>query len=250
MTERRQTWRLDHLLVEQGLVGTRSRARDLILRGFVLVDGVVEKRPARKVGADGTLKLDVQAPGFVSRGGEKLTAALDHFSYRPQGLTCLDIGSSTGGFTQALLQRGAQRVFAVDVGREQLHPDLRNDPRVISLEKTDARHLSDEMVGAPVGCLVVDVSFVSLSKIASAVLKFVAPGGFAVLLVKPQFEVGQEHIGKGGVVRDDAVREQAVLDVREWLAGRTGWIVDGVIQSPLAGGSGNIEYLLGARRLG
>ena len=249
MRENQPGRRLDQMLVEQGLVTTRSRARDLILRGFVLLNGEAEKRPSRKVGHDAELKVSSEAPQFVSRGAEKLIAALDYFSYEPQGLSGLDVGSSTGGFTQALLHRGAEKVVAVDVGREQLHPRLRNDHRVRVLEQTDARQLTAEMVGGVVGCLVVDVSFVSVTKIVPFVLELVNPGGFAILLVKPQFEVGSEHIGKGGVVRNDAVRDQAVQDVQNWFAQHAGWTVDGLVQSPITGGSGNIEYLLGARKL-
>ena len=248
MVEHRTSRRLDQELVSRGLVATRSRARDLILRGFVYVDGRVEQRPARKVGEKLQIKVLDDAPQFVSRGAEKLTCALDHFAYDPSGLVGLDIGASTGGFTQVLLQRGAMRVVAVDVGSGQLHPTLSDDPRVTSFEQTDARRMTMGMIGAPVGCLVADLSFISLTKAIGQGLGLVEAGGFAVLLVKPQFEVGESLVGKGGVVRDAEARNKAVAGVRQWLTQQGGWEIDGVVQSPISGGSGNIEYLLGARK--
>ncbi len=250
MTEHQPGRRLDQILVDRGFVDTRSRARDLILRGFVLVSGSVEKRPARKVAADLDLAVHSAAPQFVSRGAEKLAAALNHFSYDPDRKTGLDIGASTGGFTQVLLERGAERVIAVDVGRAQLHATLRDDPRVTVLEQTDARQLNEDQLGSSVDCLVVDLSFVSAIKVLPFVIDFVRAGGFAVVLIKPQFEVGSEFVGKGGIVRDETARNGAVQRVRDWLAAQAGWHIDGVIQSPISGGSGNIEYLLGARKLG
>lgn len=250
MAEYQLGQRLDQTLVERNLVSSRSRARDLILRGFVRLDGKVERRPSRKVGPGAQLIIVSNAPQFVSRGAEKLIAALDHFSYDPTGLVGLDIGASTGGFSQVLLQRGASRVIAVDVGTNQLHPSLREDPRVVVCEQTDARQLTAGTIGGSAGCLVVDVSFVSIIKVLPFILDFVDPDGFVVLLVKPQFEVGSEHLGKGGIVRDEKVRTTAVTRVRDWVAGQPGWHVDGVIDSPVRGGSGNIEYLLGARKLG
>ena len=249
MAEHQPNRRLDQELVSRGLAATRSRARDLILRGFVCVDGSLEQRPARKVGDALQIKILDDAPQFVSRGAEKLICALDHFSYDPNGIVCLDIGASTGGFTQVLLERGARRVVAVDVGREQLHPTLLNDDRVNSFEQTDARQVTTELIGGQAGCLVADLSFVSLTKVIGQVLELVELGGFAVLLVKPQFEVGGHLVGKGGIVRDAELRSKAVESVRQWLVQQGGWAIDGVIQSPITGGSGNIQYLLGARKL-
>ena len=247
--EHQTSRRLDQELVSRGLVTTRSRARDLILRGFVHVDGSVEQRPARRVGKKRHIKVLSDAPQFVSRGAEKLTCALDHFAYDPSGLVSLDIGASTGGFTQVLLQRGVRRVVSVDVGSGQLHPTLSHDPRVTSFEQTDARQLTIGMIGGPLRCLVADLSFISLTKAIGQGLGLVEAGGFAVLLVKPQFEVGWSLVGKGGVVRDAEARNKAVEGVRQWLTQQSGWKIDGVVQSPISGGSGNIEYLVGARKL-
>jgi len=239
--------RLDQALVERGLAPTRSRARDLIVRGLVAVDGVVVAKPGATVGANAALALAPDAPRFVSRGAEKLVAALDQFGFDPGGLVCLDIGASTGGFTEVLLARGATRVHAVDVGRGQLHPTLAADPRVSSYEGKDARHLTAADIGGSVDALVADVSFIALATALPAALELVKPGGWMVALVKPQFEVGPEHIGKGGIVRDEARQLAAVDAVADWLSNR-GWRIVGTLPSPILGGSGNKEYLIGARR--
>ena len=246
--ERRRAARLDLVLVARGLAHTRARARDLVLRGLVEVAGAVETRPAAAV-ADGTeVRVLGGAAADVSRGVGKLAAALDRFAFPVEGRTALDIGASTGGFTQVLLARGATRVYAVDVGHGQLAPRLACDPRVIPLERCDARGLNRTLVPEPVGAIVADVSFISLAKALPVPLSLAGPGAWLIALIKPQFEVGPAAVGKGGVVRDPAAREQAVQTVRGWMAGQPGWRVVDVMPSPIAGGSGNEEFLLGAVR--
>lgn len=237
--------RLDQAMVERKLVATRARARDLILRGLVSVDG----RPAAKAGADvgaaTTIVVAGKAAGYVSRGAEKLLAGLDRFGFPVEGRTCLDVGASTGGFTQVLVEHGAAKVYAVDVGRGQLHQSVRDDPRVVSLEETDARALDRGMIPDPIDAVVADVSFISLAKALDPALGLVASGGWLIALVKPQFEVGRAHVGKGGIVRDEARRLAAVDDIAAWLTER-GWVVKGRIVSPITGGDGNEEFLIGA----
>jgi 23S rRNA (cytidine1920-2'-O)/16S rRNA (cytidine1409-2'-O)-methyltransferase len=242
--------RLDKAMVERRLVGSRARAQDLIRRGLVRVSGTVASKAGQLVAADSPILVAAEAADHVSRGAVKLASALDHFGLRVEGLVALDIGASTGGFTQVLLARGAARVYAIDVGHGQLHPVLARDERVVSFEGCDARSLDSSMVPEPVGALVADVSFISLTKALPAALALAAPAAWLVALIKPQFEAGREAVGKGGIVRDPAAREQAVASVREWLAAQPGWRVAGVIPSPIAGGSGNIEFLLGAVRDG
>jgi 23S rRNA (cytidine1920-2'-O)/16S rRNA (cytidine1409-2'-O)-methyltransferase len=239
--------RLDVALVEIGLAPTRSRALDLIRRGFVCVGGVVVTKTAANVTAAAIITLAEAAPSHVSRGAEKLIAALDQFNFDPAGRTCVDIGASTGGFTEVLLARGAAHVTAVDVGRNQLHARLRGDNRVTVLEATDARTLTATHVPAPPNALVADVSFISLEKALPAVLTLAAPGAWLVTLIKPQFEVGRGAIGKGGIVRDVAARDAAVTRIRTWLED-SGWPVAGMIPSPITGGDGNQEFLIGAHK--
>ena len=239
--------RLDQLMTIKGLAPTRSRARDLIKRGAVLVGGKVEKRAGVNVPADADIAVAEDWSGYVSRGGLKLAAALDAFGFDPLGRVALDIGASTGGFTQQLLRRGAKQVYAVDVGNGQLHPDIAGDPRVVNLENTDARRLDDALVPEPPGAITADVSFISLVKALPAGLALAAPGAWLVALVKPQFEVGRDGIGKGGIVRSEALREAALETVAEFIGAQAGWRVEGTLQSPIDGQSGNIEYLLGAR---
>jgi 23S rRNA (cytidine1920-2'-O)/16S rRNA (cytidine1409-2'-O)-methyltransferase len=244
MTERS---RLDLALVARGLVPTRAKARDAILRGCVSVDGCVATAPSAPVGTDADIVVDDPAGRYVSRAALKLIAGLDRFGYAPQGRVALDIGASTGGFTEVLIERGAAKVYAVDVGHGQLHPRLRNDPRVVNIEGVNARELRAEDIGEPVGAIVADVSFISLRLVLPPALALAAPGAWGVFLVKPQFEVGRAHIGKGGIVRDAALARRAADDVAAWLAG-LGWAVDGLTGSPIMGGDGNREFLLGARK--
>ncbi|HET7851253.1 MAG TPA: TlyA family RNA methyltransferase [Methyloceanibacter sp.] len=239
--------RLDRILVERGLATTRSRAADLIRLGAVSVEGRPALKPGALVEPGARLMVEAQASPFVSRGGLKLAAALDAFGLDPKGRIALDIGASTGGFTEVLLARGAERVFAVDVGRDQLHTKLREDRRVVVLEGTDARSLDAEIIDGPVGAIVADVSFISLTKALPAALELAAPGAWLVALVKPQFEAGREAIGKGGIVRAAQVRAKAVAEVRAFIDATPGWKVFAELPSPIPGGSGNEEVLIGAR---
>lgn len=247
-SEKASSQRLDLALVERGLVATRAKARDLIARGEVAVDGRVVSKAAMTVREGQAIEVNAEAAAQVSRGAVKLAAALEHFRLEASGRTALDVGASTGGFTQTLLERGAERVYAVDVGKGQLHVTLADDPRVVSLEDCDARGLNREVVPETVSAIVADVSFISLTKALPAALALAAAGCWLVALVKPQFEVGREGIGKGGVVRDAALRERALGDVRDWMAAQAGWTVLGAMPSPIEGGSGNVEFLIAAVR--
>jgi 23S rRNA (cytidine1920-2'-O)/16S rRNA (cytidine1409-2'-O)-methyltransferase len=239
--------RLDQVLVERGLAASRSRARDAISRGLVRVDGAVAAKPGALVECQASLHIDPEAgTRYVSRGALKLAAALDAFGFDPKGRIALDAGASTGGFTQVLLARAALKVYAVDVGHGQLHEQLRVDPRAVSLEKCDVRKLSREIVTEPISAIVADVSFISLAKALPAALGLAVPGAWLVALIKPQFEAGPANVGKGGIVRDEAVQEKVVQDVKAWFEAQPGWVVKGVIPSPIEGGSGNREFLLGA----
>jgi 23S rRNA (cytidine1920-2'-O)/16S rRNA (cytidine1409-2'-O)-methyltransferase len=239
--------RLDQILVEKALAPTRSRAADLIRRGAVRVGGVTVLKPGALVAADAELFVSPEASPYVSRGGLKLAAALDAFGLDPTGRIAMDIGASTGGFTEVLLARGAARVFAVDVGRGQLHGRLRADPRVVALEETDARSLDRALVGEAVTAITADVSFISLTQALPAALSLAVSGAWLVALVKPQFEAGRAAVGKGGVVRDPRERAKAVARVRGFIAGEPGWTLLGEMDSPIAGGSGNREILIGVR---
>ncbi|MGH6736372.1 MAG: TlyA family RNA methyltransferase [Methyloceanibacter sp.] len=238
--------RLDKKLVDAGLAPSRARAADLVRRGQVTVAGEVVLKPGALVGSDAPLAVAPGAAVSVSRGAIKLRAALDAFGLSPAGRVALDVGASTGGFTEVLLARGAAKVYAVDVGRGQLHDRLRSDPRVVSLEATDARSLDAALIPESAGAIVADVSFISLTQALPAALTRAAPDAWLVALIKPQFEAGREAVGKGGIVRDEDDRERAVARVREFLEG-VGWTVLGVIPSPIEGGSGNVEFLIGAR---
>jgi 23S rRNA (cytidine1920-2'-O)/16S rRNA (cytidine1409-2'-O)-methyltransferase len=238
--------RLDVALVERGLAPTRSRARDLIRSGLVRVGDEICTKAGAEIAATANLSLDGDAARAVSRGGQKLMAALTAFEFDPSGRVALDVGASTGGFTQVLLERGACRVYAADVGHGQLHPSLKADPRVVSLEGLDARRLTRDTVPEPVSAITADVSFISIIKALGPSLELAAPGAFLVALVKPQFEVGPERVGKGGIVRDATARDSALDAVTAWLAAQPGWRVAGSIPSPVKGGSGNVEFLIGA----
>lgn len=238
--------RLDKALLMRGLVPTRSRARDLIVRGAVSVCGAVELKPGALVADDAPIAL-LESADYVSRGGLKLEAALDAFGFDARDRIALDIGASTGGFTEVLLRAGARHVFAVDVGHGQLHPRLARDARVTSLEGQDARGLTEQEIPERVGVIVADVSFISLEKVLPAALAFAAPDCWLVALVKPQFEAGREAVGKGGIVRDAAVRDAQADKIAAWIGVLPGWCAVGVIASPIEGGSGNQEFLLGAR---
>ncbi|HYD15999.1 MAG TPA: TlyA family RNA methyltransferase [Hyphomicrobium sp.] len=237
--------RLDKALLERGLVPTRSRARDLIVRGAVSVDGVVQVKPGALVAEDVPITL-AESSDYVSRGSLKLEAALAAFGFDPKGRVALDVGASTGGFTEVLVRGGAEHVFAVDVGHGQLHPKLAEDKRVTSLEGQDSRTLTASEITRRVTAIVADVSFISLEKALPAALGFAEKGCWLVALVKPQFEAGRDAIGKGGLVRDAEVRDAQADKIVAWIGGVSGWRVKGVIPSPIEGGSGNQEFLLGA----
>jgi 23S rRNA (cytidine1920-2'-O)/16S rRNA (cytidine1409-2'-O)-methyltransferase len=239
--------RLDQELEARGLLPSRARARDAILRGTVTVNGTVAVKPNQQVGRDDIVALDDPAARYVSRAALKLVAGLDASDIDPTGRTCLDLGASTGGFTQVLLERGAAKVYAVDVGHDQLHESLRADPRVISLEGVNGRDLDPQIIPDPIELLVSDVSFVSILKVIDPVLALTAPGAEAIILIKPQFEVGRENIGKGGIVTDDAATADAVLRITAHFAQR-GWKSLFTLGSPIAGGDGNREFVAGFRR--
>jgi 23S rRNA (cytidine1920-2'-O)/16S rRNA (cytidine1409-2'-O)-methyltransferase len=245
--------RLDIALVERGLAPTRARARDAILRGHVSVNGRLSAKPAQTVDDEAAIAVDDPAAGYVSRGALKLIAALDRFGYSPAGRAALDLGASTGGFTQVLLERGATKVFAVDVGHDQLDARLAADPRVISREGLNARDLTAEDLretggSETIGAIVADVSFISLKLVLPPALALAGPDAWGIFLVKPQFEVGREGIGKGGIVRDPGAGERTAADIAQFLERDLGWRVGGVILSPIEGGDGNREFLIGADR--
>jgi 23S rRNA (cytidine1920-2'-O)/16S rRNA (cytidine1409-2'-O)-methyltransferase len=238
--------RADVLVVERGLAVSRERAQALILAGKVFSG---EKRIAKAgdmLAWDTPLELRGQDHPWVSRGGIKLAHGLDHFGLDPAGRVAVDVGASTGGFTDVLLSRGAVRVHAVDVGHGQLDWKLRNDPRVVVLERTNARHLTAEHLPQPPGVVVCDASFIGLRTVLPAALGLAAPGAFAVALIKPQFEAGPERVGKGGVVRDPAVHAEVCAMIRDWWAALPGWRVLGVEPSPITGPEGNREFLIAA----
>ncbi|HEY1250446.1 MAG TPA: TlyA family RNA methyltransferase [Thermoanaerobaculia bacterium] len=238
--------RLDVLLVERGLAPTREKAQAMILAGLVEVAGRRVEKAGEAVDPDAPLTVAGPAHPYVSRGGVKLAAALDAFAIDPAGRICLDVGASTGGFTDCLLQRGAARVYAVDVGHGQLDARLRADPRVIVRERVNARRLSEADVPEPVDLAVVDVSFISLRLILPAVVARLGPGGVAVLLVKPQFEAGRREVPRGGVVRSEETRRRVVSEI-EALGRELRLEAIGALPSPIRGARGNAEFLLGFR---
>jgi 23S rRNA (cytidine1920-2'-O)/16S rRNA (cytidine1409-2'-O)-methyltransferase len=240
--------RLDQLLVERGLYRTRSRARDAVLRGRVTVDGRVAAKPSQSVPADAAIGIADEARHYVSRAALKLAHGLDNFGISPEGLAALDIGASTGGFTQVLLERGARHITAVDVGRGQIAPAVAGDSRVTVLEGLNARDLTLKDLPEPPQIITADVSFISLKLALPPALALAAPGASLVALVKPQFEAGREHLSKDGVVRDAAVQDAVCRDIASWLETDVGWRVIGTAPSPVAGGSGNREFLLAARK--
>lgn len=234
--------RLDILLASRGLCESREQAKRLILAGKVRSGDVVVDKPSAKLAADAPLEVK-EPPRFVGRGGFKIEGALDHFGITPAGLVCLDVGASTGGFTDCLLQRGALRVHAIDVGTNQLVWKLRNDPRVISREKFNARNLTPADIGEPIDLAVMDLSFISLTKVLPAVFSVINPGGSIVCLIKPQFELRREDIGAGGIVRDPALHVQAVEKIRDFIVHRHQREWRGVMDSPITGTDGNREFL-------
>ncbi|MCK6449605.1 MAG: TlyA family RNA methyltransferase [Alphaproteobacteria bacterium] len=240
--------RLDHLLVERGLADSRSRAQAVIMAGLVTVGGKRADKAGALVAADAAIAVKGKEHPYVSRGGLKLAAALDRFAIDPKGLVCLDIGASTGGFTDVLLRRGATRVYAVDVGHGQLAWSLRGDPRVVVLERTNARRLTRDQVPEAPGLIVCDASFIGLETVLPASLALAAPGAVVIALIKPQFEVGPGKVGKGGIVRDPELHRQVCDRISAWLGAQPGWSVLGVAPSPIEGADGNREFLIAARR--
>jgi 23S rRNA (cytidine1920-2'-O)/16S rRNA (cytidine1409-2'-O)-methyltransferase len=246
MTQRR---RLDAELVRRGLLGSRSQAVEAISAGRVLVAGSRADAPARLVDPAESIQLQGQPPRYVSRGGDKLAAALDRFAVGVEGVRALDLGASTGGFTDCLLQAGAASVVAVDVGRGQLAWSLRTDARVTVVERTNARNLEAAQIGGAVDLVVADLSFISLRTVAPALVRCTTAHADLVLLVKPQFEAGRARVGKGGIVRDPDVHRAVLHEVTDGLA-TAGVIVTDIMVSPLRGADGNVEFLARARRAG
>lgn len=239
--------RVDQLLVERGLAESRSRAQALVLAGVVFSGETKLAKPGHTLPADAPLEVRGRDHPWVSRGGIKLAHAIEHFGLDPAGATAMDIGSSTGGFTDVLLQKGASHVFAVDSGTNQLAWKLRQDPRVTVLEQTSARILTPTEIDRPCSWVVCDASFIALSKVLEVPLKLAAPTCQLVALIKPQFEVGRGEVGKGGVVRDPALHARVCEEVRGWIEG-LGWQVQGIVESPITGPEGNIEFLIAAQR--
>ena len=240
--------RIDLLLVARGLAASRAQAQALVMAGAVVAGEARVDKPGQLVDPELPLRVKKGAPatGHVSRGAEKLLAALEAFPVDPSGKVCADLGASTGGFTEVLLERGARRVYAVDVGYGQLHARLRADPRVVVRERTNARYLTPEALGEAVEFVTADLAFISLRLVLGAVRAILVPRGEAVLLVKPQFEVGRGEVGKGGVVRDPQKRRAAVEGVAQ-AARALGFLVLGEVESPVLGPAGNVEFLLGLR---
>ena len=241
--------RADVLLVSLGLAASRDRAQALIEAGQVVVDGAVLTKPARKLKPD--VRIDLATPDirWVSRGALKLVGGLEAFpQINPQGLNCVDIGASTGGFTEVLLDRGAAHVVAVDVGHGQLNPRLAADARVDSREGVNARDLTADDIAVPPEMIVCDASFISLTKVLPAVMAVAAPNAWLLALIKPQFEVGRDHIGKGGIVRDARQVADVVARLESWLAADMGWHLMGTAPSPIDGQDGNREFLLAGRK--
>lgn len=240
--------RIDQLLVERGLAESRSRAQALVMAGLVYSETRRLDKPGTAVAPDLPLEVRGRDHPWVSRGGVKLAHALDHFAIDPTGWTCLDVGASTGGFTDVLLSHGAAKVYAVDVGHGQFAWKLRQDERVVLLEKTNARHLTREQVPDPIDLVVCDASFIGLETLLPASLALVKPGGLLISLIKPQFEVGKGNVGKGGIVRDPALHEEVCQRISTWLAGLPGWSVIGLTESPILGPDGNKEFLIAAAK--
>jgi 23S rRNA (cytidine1920-2'-O)/16S rRNA (cytidine1409-2'-O)-methyltransferase len=239
--------RVDQLLVERGLAESRARAQALVMAGLVFAGETKIDKPGHQIAGDAPLDVRGRDHPWVSRGGIKLAHAIAHFGLDPAGATAMDIGSSTGGFTDVLLSHGADHVFCVDSGTNQLAWKLREDPRVTVLEQLSARLLTPEHIDRPCNWVVCDASFISLAKVLDVPLKLAAPQCRLVALIKPQFEVGREEVGKGGVVRDPVAHQRVCDEVRGWIEG-LGWQVEGIVESPITGPQGNVEFLINAVR--
>jgi 23S rRNA (cytidine1920-2'-O)/16S rRNA (cytidine1409-2'-O)-methyltransferase len=239
--------RVDQLLVERGLAESRARAQALVMAGLVFAGEVKIDKPGQQLPEDAALEVRGRDHPWVSRGGIKLAHALEHFALDPAGAVAMDIGSSTGGFTDVVLTHGAAHVFCVDSGTNQLAWKLREDPRVTVLEQLSARLLTRDHIDRPCNWVVCDASFISLSKVLEVPLQLATTPCQLVALIKPQFEVGREEVGKGGVVRDPALHARVCEEVRQWLEG-LGWTVEGIVESPITGPQGNVEFLISAFR--
>jgi 23S rRNA (cytidine1920-2'-O)/16S rRNA (cytidine1409-2'-O)-methyltransferase len=237
--------RADELLHDSGLIESRTKAQALIMAGAVFSGEKKLAKAGDMLAEDAPLEVRGKDHPWVSRGGIKLAHGLEHFGFDVNGAVALDVGSSTGGFTDVLLTRGAAKVYAVDVGTNQLAWKLRQDPRVVVLEQTNARYMTSEQIPEPIDIVTCDASFISLSKVLESPLKLARTGAKLVALVKPQFEAGREEVGKGGVVRDPAVHERVCAEAADWVASQ-GWRVLGIAESPITGPEGNVEFLLGA----
>lgn len=241
--------RIDQLLVERGEAESRARAQALLMAGLVFVGGARVDKPGQKVPADAAIEVKGRDHPWVGRGGVKLDGAIKLFGLDPTGAVAMDIGSSTGGFTQVLLHYGADHVFAVDVGTNQLDWRLRNDPRITVLEQTNARELTTAQITRPCNWVVCDASFISLAKVLDVPLRLAAPDCRLVALIKPQFEARREEVGKGGIIRDPAVHQRVCEEVTAWLE-QGGWLVEALAPSPITGTEGNVEFLISAIRSG
>lgn len=239
--------RVDQMLVDRGLVESRARAQALIMAGLVFCGDRKVDKPGQQLPVDAPLDVRGRDHPWVSRGGIKLAHGIQHFGWDVTGVVAMDVGSSTGGFTDVLLSHGASRVYAVDSGTNQLAWKLRNDPRVVVHEQTSARILTAEHIPEPIDIIVCDASFIGLAKVLERPMSFAAPGARLLALIKPQFEAGRDEVGKGGVVRDPAVHERVCADVAAWLA-EAGWSVQGIVPSPIMGPEGNIEFLIAAQK--
>jgi 23S rRNA (cytidine1920-2'-O)/16S rRNA (cytidine1409-2'-O)-methyltransferase len=239
--------RIDQLLVERGLAESRTRAQALVMAGLVMIGDKKADKPGLQIASDAAVSVKGQDHPWVSRGGVKLAHALDHFTIQVDGMTAIDVGSSTGGFTDVMLSKGALRVYAVDSGTNQLAWKLRQDPRVIVHEQTSARILNETHIPEAVDLIVCDASFISLAKVLERPMSFAKPGAQLVALIKPQFEAGRGEVGKGGVVRDTAIHDRVCAEVQDWLQS-VGWNVNGLTESPITGPKGNVEFLVWAQR--
>jgi 23S rRNA (cytidine1920-2'-O)/16S rRNA (cytidine1409-2'-O)-methyltransferase len=240
--------RADQLLVDRGLAESRTRAQALILAGLAFSGDRRIEKAGQMLAADAPIDLKGRDHPWVSRGGVKLAHALEHFGWNIEGAVVLDVGASTGGFTDVALHHGASRVYAVDVGHGQLAWKLRQDPRVVVMEKVNARHLTRDHVADPIDLVVCDASFISLRTVLPAPMALTAPGARMAALIKPQFEAGSAEVGKGGVVRDPEVHARVCADVDAWVAAQPGWRVVDITRSPITGPEGNVEFLIGAQR--
>lgn len=249
MSSKPEPQRLDQLLVALDLFASRSRARDAIQRGTVKIDGKVVTKPSLVFSADHEFSIDDPAQDYVSRAALKLVAGLDHFKLDPQGRECLDVGASTGGFTEVLLKRGAAHVTSIDVGHGQFHPRLADDERVTNIEGLNARYLEPEDIDdRPIDFIVSDVSFISLKLALAPALDLAEPGSHCLLLVKPQFEAGRDAISKAGLLKEPETAPLVAAELERWLTEDMGWESLGLIPSPIAGGDGNEEFLLAGRK--